>query len=483
MGQPIWQVRSTDLGTIAENIFFEYPLEALDTDNQIINYSLVAGKLPPGIQVTGTNISGIPVKITGVPAEVDLDTSSKFSIRATTTTNEVSDITFNLTVSGQKVPHILTQSGQLAEYYYGNYVDIQLDALDEDVNNTLTWDVKVNNLPDGLELIIDPDNDRIAYIRGYPVPVSALPSGTGVGFDNQEFDEDLGPYGFDYRLATIDKNYEFTISVTDGTGYDSRKFSIFLRSKFNLTADNDELTSDSLLPTVDITTHLSPIITNDQIDLGSNLHDNYFAFQVTGHDFEGDAIEFKEFKEPGDPSLLPPSLTIDPVTGWIHGILDQVVLAEQNYSFQIVAYKVVNPDIISIPTTFTMQVVGDLLNQVTWNNPDSMIINNGAISELSIDAEANFETTLTYTLVSGELPPGLILSPDGLIIGRPTFLHFTLDTGNTTIDGGNTNFDGFGGSFDNTYNFTVTVIDTTVGIVNVVGILIISGLTTLYATI
>ena len=128
MGQPIWQIRHSNLGTIAENIFFEFVLEAIDTDVQPVTYSLIAGTLPEGIQLTGTAISGIPIKLTGVPADVDLDTTSKFSIRATTTTNEVSDITLDLTVSGQSAPEITTASGELGQFFYGDYVDLQIDA-------------------------------------------------------------------------------------------------------------------------------------------------------------------------------------------------------------------------------------------------------------------------------------------------------------------------------------------------------------------
>jgi hypothetical protein len=59
MGQPIWQIRNSNLGTIAENIFFEYELEAIDTDLAPVSYSLIAGTLPEGIQLAGTSISGI----------------------------------------------------------------------------------------------------------------------------------------------------------------------------------------------------------------------------------------------------------------------------------------------------------------------------------------------------------------------------------------------------------------------------------------
>ena len=144
MGQPIWQLRNSNLGTIAENVYFEFELEAIDTDLQPVSYSLIAGQLPDGIQLTGTSLAGVPIRVTGVPTEVDEDTSTSFAIRATTTTNEVSDITLDLTVSGQSVPELVTPSGSLGTYTYGDFVDVQIDASDPDVGNTISWSV-VNN--------------------------------------------------------------------------------------------------------------------------------------------------------------------------------------------------------------------------------------------------------------------------------------------------------------------------------------------------
>jgi len=483
MGLPVWQIRNTDLGTIAENIFFEYQLEAIDTDSQPVTYSLIAGQLPAGIQLAGTAIAGIPIRLIGVPADVDVDTSTKFSIRATSTTNQVSDITLDLTVSGQKIPQLLTSPGPLAEFYYGNYVDVQLDAIDEDLDNVLTWSVVDDALPDGLTLITDPDNDRIAYIRGYPTPISSLPAGILPGYDNADFDQDLGAFGLDFGLGTIDKNFEFTISITDGISFDSKIYSILLKSKFNLTADSTALTADMTSPTVDITTKISPILLNDVFDLGSVLHDDYFTFLFYGLDFEGDQIQFREFVDnPGDPSQLPAGLSIDPDSGWLYGTLDSITSTEQTYTFRVVTYKTANPDIISIPLEFTIEIISDLNNSLIWDTPDSMTIVNGAISELAIVSHPNEESNfnigadsivitadqsfptvdldasstsinLVYSLVSGNLPVGLALNSTGLIVGRPSFTHYTLDGGATLIDGG-INFVSET-TFDNTFTFTV----------------------------
>lgn len=484
MGQPIWQIRNSNLGTIAENIFFEFELEAIDTDLAPVSYSLIAGTLPEGVQLTGTSISGIPIKVTGVPAEVDEDTSTQFAIRATTTTNEVSDITLDLTVSGQTEPELLTATGLLGTFHYGDFVDLQIDAIDTDVGNTLSWNVINNSLPDGLTLTVDPDNDRIAYIRGYPVPASALPPGVVPGFDAQLFDEDLGQYGFDFGLATVDKSFEFIISVTDGIGFDSGTYSIFLKSRLTYTADNDIITVDDIIITADQTAGIKPTMTTATQDLGTLLHDNYFTFLVEGEDFEGDQIEFII-----DSGAVPGSLSLNRDTGWLHGYLDIITTPSQSFTFDIVSRKKFNTAFVSDPVTFTMTVVSDLANALVINSPTTMTINNGEISELFLDASANAESifdlnvdadTVTadqvsptadtdtdagtlliavdYRLVSGSLPVGLALTRDGLIIGRPSFTHVTWDLGTTTFDEETT-------TFDNTYTFDVLITDITLGVI------------------
>jgi hypothetical protein len=524
MGQPIWQIKNSNLGTIAENVFFEFELEAIDTDLQPVSYSLIAGSLPDGIQLSSGSLSGVPIKVTGVPADVEEDTSSQFAIRATTTTNEVADITLDLTVSGQTVPELTTPTGSLGTFTYGDYVDVQLDAEDEDESNTLTWSVINNSLPNGLELIVDTDNDRIAYIRGYPVPATALPEGVDPGFDNQAFEEDLGEFGFDFGLNSVDKTFEFTISVTDGLGYDSGTYSLFLQSTLIFyTADMDTITVDALIPTADATVSdgkIAPIISTPAGDIGTYLHDNYFAFQIEAIDFEGDTLQYKEFLDPGEDSKLPGGLQIDINSGWLYGTLDTITTSSETYTFRVSAYKLLDVSFESVPVTLSMTIESDIANTLIISTPSTIFIDNGEISELSIEAapgtSASFslfgdtdkitadqayptvdfsasgsdlsildETadtntitsdssarindrsiitvpiSLTYMLEpdSGDLPPGMALTSEGLLIGRPDFNQFDVDEGDTFFDDGLTNWDGI-------FTFGVRITDVTLGVID-----------------
>ena len=76
MAQPVWVTAAGDLGTIAENLFFSISVVATDPDGGSPTYSLIAGKLPEGVQVTtnGT-VEGVPLAystIKGVPTEVKM---------------------------------------------------------------------------------------------------------------------------------------------------------------------------------------------------------------------------------------------------------------------------------------------------------------------------------------------------------------------------------------------------------------------------
>ena len=42
MAQPVWVTPAGDLGTIAENLFFQIPIEATDPDGGSPVYSLIA---------------------------------------------------------------------------------------------------------------------------------------------------------------------------------------------------------------------------------------------------------------------------------------------------------------------------------------------------------------------------------------------------------------------------------------------------------
>ena len=57
MAQPVWVTAAGDLGTIAENLFFQLSIVATDPDGGTPTYSLIAGRLPEGVQILTNGLS------------------------------------------------------------------------------------------------------------------------------------------------------------------------------------------------------------------------------------------------------------------------------------------------------------------------------------------------------------------------------------------------------------------------------------------
>lgn len=167
-------------------------------------------------------------------------------------------------------------------------------------------------------------------------------------------------------------------------------------------------------------------------------------------------VGFDEGKFDETRVTLPEGITIDPDTGWMTGYVPSQQAEQVDYTFEINVYKRDNPGYYTAKM-FTLTVLGDLTNKVTWLTPSDLgTIENGQISDLCIQAESSRNKALNYQLVNNNpvrLPQGLKLTLDGLIIGRVSFELFNLDHGNTTIDGASAT------NFDSKYTFTVIASD------------------------
>jgi hypothetical protein len=91
-----WITPRGNLGTIPENTFYSYQLEASDSDQQELFYSFISGSLPGGMYVTRTGeLRGIPT----VLSSVNQTATNTFTVRATNPDGNVADRSFYLVVS------------------------------------------------------------------------------------------------------------------------------------------------------------------------------------------------------------------------------------------------------------------------------------------------------------------------------------------------------------------------------------------------
>ena len=433
--------------------------------NDSVFFELIAGTLPDGIQIAQSGlITGTPVasiKVQGVPQEVSRDVTSQFAIRAYTVRNNVvsrlADRTFTLTITGQNQPEFTTPAGLIAQYFGGTVVTgLQIGYSDPDPDDVVVMRLRAGSLPPGLTL------SSKGVISGFVQPNAIIDKTAGFSRDEQGYDQ----FPFDFVTRNANVNFEFVVELSDGKSSSLRAFSIFVWSRSDLTADTTFLTADNTFITADGSPITPPVMTTPQGSIGTVRNDNFFAFQFTAVDVDGEAFKYTAV---GD---LPPGLSLDPDTGWLSGYIPDLGIIEIVYDITVRVYKTANPTIISDAYVYSLTITGPISSQIRWLTPSDPVaqaeaeitgvanlgtIVNGSTSLFYVQAVNLGGLELQYRLLSGSassLPQGLQLLDDGTIAGRVSFDTFALDSGTTTFDISKEN-----GSdpttFDMTFVFTV----------------------------
>jgi Putative Ig domain len=271
-----WRFAPGFLGTLTERQFSSVSVEAQPAGN--ITYSLLSGSLPPGMNLNSS--TGI---INGTPLSVPDDVDSTFVIRAVNTSSGIIDGTFSIEVQGPSQPIWATSSGSLpaglnGEYYTFNkeFVDYTVRAQTDVLTNgnTLKYFIGDNDggLPPGLTLT---QSGRIYGFVNDLLTLDYGASATG-GYDSENYDG----YPYDHAIynsqgvlqqvkpTSIDKIYQFYITVTDGIATSKRLFSIKVIDPNSLRVDNTFIKSDETDFDTSVGYLLSPLW---QDNLGNKL--------------------------------------------------------------------------------------------------------------------------------------------------------------------------------------------------------------------
>ena len=213
MATPVWTTTAGKIASINEQVAYSLQLEANTSDSTAIVYSVIAGSLPAGMQVTSTGL------LTGTPAEVAKRTLYTFVVRATAGTT-ITDRTFSIDVKGADAPTFTTVSGQLqmedstrVGLYWiidGSELTVQLEATDTDTaaGQTLVYEIVSGTLPPGISM------NKKGLVSGVVELTDDQKFGERGGFDASNEHYDNVVYDKTVSSKSISKNFEFTVRLS-----------------------------------------------------------------------------------------------------------------------------------------------------------------------------------------------------------------------------------------------------------------------------
>jgi hypothetical protein len=111
--------------------------------------------------------------------------------------------------------------------------------------------------------------------------------------------------------------------------------------------------------------------------------------------------------------------------------------------------------------TFTLKLLGEVDSTITWvTNSNLGTLQANRISTISVSASTSIPSgVLRYALVSGSLPPGIVLKGDGELVGKVPINGTPGAQGLTFFDTGQTTFDGGTSTLDRVYTFSIIARD------------------------
>lgn len=396
---------------------------------------------------------------------------------------------------------------------------------------TLSRSGRISGFTDPIFALEYTDSPTGAYDSGafdiIPLDVSAAPT---VGFDSFLYDFETFDTSETSRAPRrLSRFYTFVVGVSDGIHEIRRLFRIWVVTEEFLKADNTIVQVDTNLFQADSDGTRKPIwITESNIGrIRANNFVTIFLEVYNPPSLPGSIVYFLLPTNPdGSSSQIPPGLTLDPATGTLAGRVPYQSAVTKNYQFTMQAvnfppvlfdenYVIVGdwdstrsyelneavrfngfiwlcrephrnrrPEPESIywelgvstsEKTFSVDIIGEIESAIEWvTDEDLGILLPNIPSTLKLEAKILLGNSQTiYELVSGNVPPGLELIPNGQIQGKvrqftdtngPGLTRFYEKT-DTALDESSrsrdydVSFDGFTSTFDREFKFSVKARD------------------------
>ena len=352
---------------------------------------------------------------------------------------------------------------------------------------------------------------------------------SSTGFDTYFYDNQTYDYSQNARTPKkLSRIYTFSIAVTDGVNAISRVFKIYVVTEEFLQADNTLLQVDTNLFQADSSRDRQPLWITDSY-LGKHRANNYLTIYLDVYDppsLAGTITYFLLANNPdGSTSTIPPGLELDSTSGELAGKVPYQAAVTKNYKFTMQAvnfpatlayadytlvgdwnsttayfvnqavrfngfiYICLKANRFVIPTddpdtwqigvstaekTFDIDIIGEIESSIEWITPsDRGTIKPNQPSKLFVEAKSLlYGGRIAYSLISGELPPGLRFLPNGIIEGKVKqfaddnsngltrfFDHDSSLVDSTGSRSFNTTFDATSSTFDKEFRFTVKAQD------------------------
>jgi hypothetical protein len=358
------------LGTLQEQVTIA-PIQ-LPLSQAGATVTLISGSLPSGLRLLNNTIVGTPI-------EVARETVSTFVLRATYN-SQINDRTFKITVDGADIPQWITPADLLAAGNNNTYyildsspVDFQLQVIDTDTDagQVLEYFIPASGgtLPPGIQLTTD------GRLVGVVDPILAIEKSTGRGFyDDAGYDSgSTSAYdwsvpsnnGFDsfffdttiYDLSTptqspkkLNRFYEFIVNVSDGDSIASRTFKLYVVGDDFFRADTTVMQIGTGIFSAD-NTHVRVPIWLTPKDFGYRRANNYVTLilDIIDPNTLSGVVSYYQtsLNDDNTPSILPPGLQLDMITGEIAGRVPYQPAVTKEYKFTIAAQRIAS-DINSV---------------------------------------------------------------------------------------------------------------------------------------
>lgn len=443
-GTFLWWITDTNRPPVADGIPTAHtisegqPLPTLvgfDPDGNQLTYTITEGSLPPGVALTvGGTFSGTVSYLATGPYTIKVRVDDGNGLSDTT------EITY--TIINVDTTPIIDPVGPQTD---AENEQVTLDLVGGDADgDALVW--SATGLPDGLS--INPGNGQITGLLSYTsagshTVVVTLTDSTG------------GPAGtqtFSWTVTNVNRAPDFTGAATNieqtiaegaglvpvvavdldgqsltytmaggtlpegislnGNGSFSGTASYAAAGTYTVSirATDPEGAYDATGLTIAVL-NTDTVPTVDPVSTQNSTENQTISLQVTGRDTDGDTLTYSA-------AGLPPGLAIDPYTGRITGTLPYDAAGTYTVTVAVAddtgghtgsgafTWNVAN---LNRPPAFT---------DAPTNTAQSV---NEAQGLTALEATDPDGQSLTYSLVTGTLPPGIGLSPNGSFSGTATY--------------------------------------------------------------